>query len=159
MSLHWFNSLILVLKNVIMLLHENPLIVVRSSTYSAPQEYLQGDQLYMAVCFWYLVKSHLSSVRGYSSLHWPCHFLQGIRKKRPCLNVFVRNTLQQLLRIQHQILSFLTSFSPSKQSTAEMVNFLNVYFFFGLTLNVQNWTHYSIQFWVHPNYRETSTER
>ena len=30
---------------------------------------LQGDQLYMAVCLWYLVKSDLSSVRVYSSEH------------------------------------------------------------------------------------------
>ena len=25
--------------------------------------YIQGDQLYMAVCFWYLVKSDMSSVQ------------------------------------------------------------------------------------------------
>ena len=46
---------------------------------------VQGDQLYMAVFFWYLVKSDLSSVRVYISLHWKSHFLQVTRKKRPCL--------------------------------------------------------------------------
>ena len=34
---------------------------------------IQGDQLYMAVCFWYLVGV-------YSILHWTSHFLQGSRK-------------------------------------------------------------------------------
>ena len=36
---------------------------------------LQGDQLYMAVCFWYLFKSDLSSNSVYSSLHLALHFL------------------------------------------------------------------------------------
>ena len=35
---------------------------------------VQGDQLYMAVCFWYLVKYNLSSVRVYFSVHWISHF-------------------------------------------------------------------------------------
>ena len=30
---------------------------------------LQGNQLYMAVCFWYLVKSALSSVNGQVTLY------------------------------------------------------------------------------------------
>ena len=48
-------------------------------------EVLQGNQLYMAVCFWYLVKSDLSSVCVYTcSLH--CQFLQGTRKTWPCLS-------------------------------------------------------------------------
>ena len=38
---------------------------------------VQGDQLYLAVCFWYLVKSDLSGLHAYSSVHWTCHFLQG----------------------------------------------------------------------------------
>ena len=29
----------------------------------------------MTVCFWYLVKSYLSSVRVYSSVHWTSHYL------------------------------------------------------------------------------------
>ena len=45
---------------------------------------LQGGQLNMAVCFWYLGKSELSSVRVYSSVHWTNQFLQGTRKTRPC---------------------------------------------------------------------------
>ena len=39
----------------------------------------------MAVCFWYLVKSVLSSVHRYRSLYWISNFLQGTRKTRPCL--------------------------------------------------------------------------
>ena len=39
--------------------------------------HLQGRQLYMDVCFWYLVKSDLSCVRMFSSVHWTSHFLQG----------------------------------------------------------------------------------
>ena len=35
----------------------------------------------MVVCFQYLVKSDLSSVRVYSTLHWKSQFLQGTRKK------------------------------------------------------------------------------
>ena len=31
--------------------------------------HLQGDQLYMGVCFWSFVKDELSSVRVFSSLH------------------------------------------------------------------------------------------
>ena len=52
----------------------------------ADTAYIQGDQLYMAVFFWYLVKSDLFSVRVYSSLRWTSHFLQGTRKTRPCLS-------------------------------------------------------------------------
>ena len=47
---------------------------------------VQGYQLNMAVYFWYLVKSDLSSVYVYSSVHWASHLLQGTRKIRPCLN-------------------------------------------------------------------------
>ena len=47
---------------------------------------LQGDQLNMAVCFWYLVKSDLSSVHYSTRVHWKSHFLQGSRKTRPCLS-------------------------------------------------------------------------
>ena len=43
---------------------------------------LQGEQLYMTECFWYLVKSDLSSVRVYISLEWTSHFLRGTRKTR-----------------------------------------------------------------------------
>ena len=56
----------------------------RSSFWST--RYLQGDQLYMAGCFCYLVKSDLSSVRMYSSVH----FLQGARNTKPC---YVNNYL------------------------------------------------------------------
>ena len=44
---------------------------------------LQGDQLNMAVFFWYLGKIDLSSVHVYSTLHWPSNLLQG--QTRPCL--------------------------------------------------------------------------
>ena len=47
---------------------------------------MQGDQLYMAVCFWYLAKSDLSSGHWYISVHLTSHFLQGIRTPRPCLS-------------------------------------------------------------------------
>ena len=40
----------------------------------------------MAVCFWYLLKSALSSLRVYSSVQWTSHFLQGTRKTRACLS-------------------------------------------------------------------------
>ena len=39
----------------------------------------------MAVFFWYLGKSDLSSVHVYSSVDCTSHFLQGTRKTRPCL--------------------------------------------------------------------------
>ena len=42
---------------------------------------IQGDQLYMAVFFWYLGKRDLSSEHVYSSIHLTSHFLQGTRKK------------------------------------------------------------------------------
>ena len=38
------------------------------------------------VFFWYLVKSDMSSVRVYCSIHWTSHFLQGTRKTLPCLS-------------------------------------------------------------------------
>ena len=44
---------------------------------------IQGDQLYMAVCF--LVKKWLfQCVWVDSCVHWTSHFLQGTRKGRPC---------------------------------------------------------------------------
>ena len=38
--------------------------------------YVQGEQLKIAVFFWYLGKSNLSSVHMYSSVHWKSIFLQ-----------------------------------------------------------------------------------
>ena len=35
--------------------------------------------------FWYHVKTDLSSVHVYNSVHWTSHFLQGTRKTRSCL--------------------------------------------------------------------------
>ena len=49
------------------------------------QKKVQGDRLYMAACFWYLVKSNLSSVRVYSREHIS-NYLQSARKTRPCLS-------------------------------------------------------------------------
>ena len=47
---------------------------------------IQGDQLYMAVGFWYLVKRYLSSVRYcIVATVKKCQCLQGTRKPRPCL--------------------------------------------------------------------------
>ena len=37
---------------------------------------IQGDQFYMAVCFWYPVKNDLSGVCVYISVHWTSHFLK-----------------------------------------------------------------------------------
>ena len=48
--------------------------------------FIQGDQLNMILCFWYLLKSDLYSVHVYSIVHCTSHFLQGTRKTRPCLN-------------------------------------------------------------------------
>ena len=42
--------------------------------------------LYVVKLFCYLVKSDLTSVRVYSSLHWAIYFLQGKSKTRPCLS-------------------------------------------------------------------------
>ena len=39
----------------------------------------------MAVIFWYIVKSDLSSVRYCTRIHSTRHFLQGTRKTRPYL--------------------------------------------------------------------------
>ena len=46
---------------------------------------LQGDQLNMAVFFWYLVQNDLSSVCSCTRVHWSSDFLHGTRKTRPCL--------------------------------------------------------------------------
>ena len=46
---------------------------------------LQPDQTYMAVLFWDLGKSDLSSVSYSTCVHWTSHFLQGTRKRRPCI--------------------------------------------------------------------------
>ena len=43
---------------------------------------LQGDQLYMAVLFWHLIKSDLSIVQMYRNVYTKSHFLQGTRKTR-----------------------------------------------------------------------------
>ena len=53
---------------------------------------IQGHQLNMAVFFWYLVRSVLSSVRR---VHWNGHFFQDTRKKtRPCLIIHPVNNIQ-----------------------------------------------------------------
>ena len=46
---------------------------------------IQPDQKNMVVYIWYLVKSDLSSVSYCTRVRWTGHFLQGTRKKRPCL--------------------------------------------------------------------------
>ena len=46
---------------------------------------LQGDQFNMAVIFWYLGKSDLSSVQWRTL--GPSHYLQGTSQTRPCLTV------------------------------------------------------------------------
>ena len=51
--------------------------------------HVQCDQLYMAVCFWYLVKSAISSLRVYSSEHCTSNFLEGARKPRSCFSGLV----------------------------------------------------------------------
>ena len=47
--------------------------------------YVQPDQINMAVVFWYLVKSDLSSVRYSTRIHWTSHVLQRTRNTRPCI--------------------------------------------------------------------------
>ena len=51
-----------------------------------PVTLIQGDQLYIAVGFWYLVKSDLSSVYVYRSVHQTSHFLQDTKNTRSCLS-------------------------------------------------------------------------
>ena len=46
---------------------------------------LQGNQLYMAMCFWYLVKSYLSTVQYTGKVI----ILQGAGKTQPCLSARV----------------------------------------------------------------------
>ena len=46
---------------------------------------LQGDQLNMAVFFWYLVKMTLVYATVLNSLHGTSHVFQGTRIARPCL--------------------------------------------------------------------------
>ena len=41
---------------------------------------IQGDQLNIAVYFWYFEKSDLSSQHVYSVVHWTSHFSQGTRE-------------------------------------------------------------------------------
>ena len=48
---------------------------------------LQGDQLYMAVCF--LVKSCLSSVRMYCSVHWTSHTFTRCQNHNPTIEKVV----------------------------------------------------------------------
>ena len=55
---------------------------------------LQGDQLYMAMCFWYLVKSDLSSVRVDSSLYWKVIFYKVSEKHG---HVFMVRFYQKIL--------------------------------------------------------------
>ena len=43
---------------------------------------IQGEQLNMALFFWYLVKNYLSSIRYCTSVNWTSHFFQGTRKTR-----------------------------------------------------------------------------
>ena len=49
---------------------------------------LQPDQINMtdAVCFWYLVRSDLSSVRYSSRIHWTSHFITRYRKHTAMYN-------------------------------------------------------------------------
>ena len=47
---------------------------------------VQGDQLNIAVSFWYLVKSDLSSERYCTRVHWTSHFFQGTRKNTAVFN-------------------------------------------------------------------------
>ena len=54
---------------------------LRISMVMQEKAYLQGDQLYMAVFFWYLVKRDFPN----SSVHQR-NSLQGTRTTRPCLS-------------------------------------------------------------------------
>ena len=47
--------------------------------------YTGGPVKHGRVFLVYLVKSDLSSVHVYSSVHWTSHFFQGTRKTLPCL--------------------------------------------------------------------------
>ena len=50
-----------------------------------PLAYIQLDHINMAVFFWYLGKSDLSSVCYCRCVHQTSHFLQGTRTTRPCI--------------------------------------------------------------------------
>ena len=62
---------------------------------------VQGHQIYMALCFWYLF-----SVRVIISVHQISHFLQGARKKQPCLSG--RVVIYPLVGNFSHLLSFLS---------------------------------------------------
>ena len=46
---------------------------------------LQHEKINMAVYFWYLIKSDLSSVRNFNTVHWTSFFIQGTRYTQPCI--------------------------------------------------------------------------
>ena len=54
--------------------------------FSHTKDTIQIDQLYMVVCFWYLVKSDLSNVRYCTVPYTESNFLQGTRNTQPCLS-------------------------------------------------------------------------
>ena len=50
---------------------------------------VQPHHINMAMLFWYLAKSDLSSVPYCTSVHWISHFLLGTRNSRQCITVTV----------------------------------------------------------------------
>ena len=56
---------------------------------------IQGDQIYITVYFWYLVKRDLSSVCYCTVAYTIRHFLHGTRKTRPSLSGRVVQGVQQ----------------------------------------------------------------
>ena len=57
----------------------------------------------MAVLFWHLVKSDLSSVSYCTLVHWASHFLQGNRNTRPCISGYPVLHLSNCQRILNNL--------------------------------------------------------
>ena len=55
------------------------------STYQTCGLFIQPDQINMALFFWYLLKSDLSSASYCTRVNWTSHFLQDTRNTRPCI--------------------------------------------------------------------------
>ena len=66
------------------------------------------------VCFWYLIKRDLSSVRVCYSVHWTSHILQGTRNTRPCLSGRVVQSLPQLFIYFDILIDWRSGYSKRK---------------------------------------------
>ena len=63
----------------------NIIKTIRASCYTTPLKPVHPGQIYMAVCFCYLLKICLFMVRYCKNVRWTNHFFQGTRNTRPCI--------------------------------------------------------------------------